>query len=115
VKRWLGTLLRRHVYGRKRFEPAFRFLHHYAIAGLFTVGDSFGGTGEVAVLGRLAPMLPADPVILDVGANVGGYARVVLDRFPTVSLHCSSLSKVRSLCSRRRLGMTHGSSCIRSA
>ncbi len=86
--RRLGTLLRRHVYGKKRFEPAFRFLYHHAIAGLFTVGETFEGTGEAAVLDRLRSALPTEPVILDVGANLGAYSRVVLARFPTVSLHC---------------------------
>jgi FkbM family methyltransferase len=88
MRRPLGTLLRRRVYGRKRFEPAFRFLYRHAIAGLFTVGETFDGTGEAAVLDRLSSSLPAEPVILDVGANVGAYARVVLGRFPAVSLHC---------------------------
>src|SRR6266545_268931 len=88
VRRWLGTLLRRHVYGTVRFEPAFRFLYHHAIAGLFMVGETFEGTGEAAVLDSLRSALPPEPIIVDVGANWGAYARVVLERFPSVSLHC---------------------------
>jgi FkbM family methyltransferase len=88
VRRWLGSLLRSHDYGRKRYEPAFRFLHDHAIAGLFTVGELFEGTGEAGLLDRLAGAFASDPVILDVGANVGAYARLALSRFPTVSLHC---------------------------
>src|SRR6266542_1091700 len=75
VRRWLGTLLRRHVYGTVRFEPAFRFLYHHAIAGLFMVGETFEGTGEAAVLDSLRSALPPEPIIVDVGAvPLGPYA-----------------------------------------
>lgn len=70
MKHVLGELLRRHVYGRRRFEPLFRSMHNYAIAGLFTVGDSFEGTGEAAVLDRLRPLLPPNPVIVKADARV---------------------------------------------
>jgi FkbM family methyltransferase len=88
VRRRLGRLLRAHVYGRRRYEPLFAFMHRYALAGLFGVADTFDGTGEAGVLALLAEVLPPEPVVVDVGANLGAYARLVLDRFPSATVYC---------------------------
>jgi FkbM family methyltransferase len=88
VRRRLGRLLRAHVYGRRRYETLFALMHRYALAGLYGVGDTFNGSGEAGVLARLADVLPPNPLVVDVGANLGAYARLVLDHFPSATVHC---------------------------
>ena len=84
-----GRLARRYVFGRSRFEPAFRRLHQAALAGLNFGAPSPATSGEAWVLDHLAEMTTADTlVVFDVGANVGDYAQEVLRRLDRVRLYC---------------------------
>jgi FkbM family methyltransferase len=88
MRRFAAALARRHIYGRARYARVFGLMHRYAIAGLYTVGPGFDGTGEARVLDTLSAALPAHPVVVDAGANVGHYAQLLLDRLPAATVHC---------------------------
>jgi FkbM family methyltransferase len=49
----------------------------------------FGGGGEAAVY----ELLPPQPVIFDVGANRGNYARAAMSRHPDAIIHCFEPSR----------------------
>jgi FkbM family methyltransferase len=62
-------------------------------------------SGELWVIDHLAERWSSDPIVLDVGANVGDYAVEVLARRPDARLHCFEPSRVtRELLSERLSG-----------
>lgn len=104
MPRRLGRFLRARVYGHRSYEPLFRLLHRYAVSGLYGVGEGFAGTGEARLLAQLARKLPAEPVVVDAGANVGRYARLVLQTMPSASVHCFEPSAAAYASLERELG-----------
>ena len=89
--RTLGDLLRlrpnRLLFGRQRFQPAFRSLHRLALAGLNYGDDNPACNGEYALIDRLADEWPPTPVVFDVGAFHGEWTREVLRRAPAATVH----------------------------
>lgn len=86
----------RSLCGRRALQPLFEKLHGYALAGMnIGVGGTLDTSGELAVLDTLAPRWQARcAVVFDVGANVGAYARAVLERAPeTARLYCFEPSR----------------------
>ena len=89
-----GTLLLRPVMwvlratsGRVRWQRLWRRLHSESLAGRnFGQGD-FRRSGELAALETLAALLPAASVVVDVGANHGGWARAARGHWPTAAIH----------------------------
>jgi len=70
----------RFMTGKKRFQGFFRALHALALRGMnIGGGDNVGNSGEKNVIAFLAAHMPKGerPVIFDVGANIGIYAREV--------------------------------------
>lgn len=51
----------------------------------------FAKNGELHLLKTLP--LPNDPIVFDVGANIGEWSKSCLARFPNARLHCFELSK----------------------
>ena len=75
----LRALAKRHVLGRARLQPWFSLLHRVALAGM-----NFGPalperTGELRLLDGIAAE-DHQPVVFDVGANVGDYSTAVIRR-----------------------------------
>lgn len=82
----------RFMTGKKRFQGLFRKLHELSLRGMNVGGgDNVGNSGEKNVIAYLARCMPAGarPVIFDVGANIGIYAREVGVVFgDTADLYC---------------------------
>lgn len=71
----LADRMTRPALGRARFQRAFERLHRWSLLGMgIGTGDQFATSGELRVLRSL----PRGSVVLDVGANVGGYTRAAL-------------------------------------
>jgi FkbM family methyltransferase len=71
----LGNRFTAPARGRVRFQPAFERLHRWSLLGMgIGTGDLFATSGELRVLRSL----PRGSLVLDVGANVGGYTRAAL-------------------------------------
>jgi FkbM family methyltransferase len=86
----LRTLATRRVLGRRRLQPLFAIMHRVALRGM-NFGPSFPSeSGELDVVDIAARHAGARrPVIFDVGANVGVYARAVLARLDgRADLYC---------------------------
>src|SRR5690349_4773374 len=86
-----GRFLLKPFLGKRQFQPIFEAMYKVGMAGM-NVGE--GGmpkqSGEPWVLDHISSRLARqtqNPVIFDVGANVGQFAQAVLETFgPTVQL-----------------------------
>lgn len=68
------------LFARKIFQPFFQTLHWIALKGMnYGSANSPLASGEAALLKELEKELPDAPVIFDVGANTGQYARLVIE------------------------------------
>jgi FkbM family methyltransferase len=80
------------LYGKKRFQSLFHFLYFQSLRGLNFQNNDFETNGEAWLLDRLSRKLPANrPIVaLDVGANVGNYASLLLTNWShlDVTLYC---------------------------
>ncbi|MBI3993659.1 MAG: FkbM family methyltransferase [Candidatus Lambdaproteobacteria bacterium] len=86
-KGWLGRGYRR-LFVRKRFYRLHHVLFRLAVHGLgIQNSGSFGSSGERHFISQLARGWPAGAVVLDVGANEGGYAAQVLAQHPGVQVY----------------------------
>src|SRR5262245_16751768 len=68
--------------GKKRFQSLFHSLYFISLRGLNFNNDDLHTNGEEKMLKRLASHYRhTEPVIFDVGANVGKYALSLIDIF----------------------------------
>lgn len=75
--------------GTVRSQRLFGLLRRVALLGMNYGADDPATSGEQHVLDRIARGRQGGrPVVFDVGANVGAYARLTLERLPDVELHC---------------------------
>jgi FkbM family methyltransferase len=95
------------ILARKRLIRLNRFLYSVSLRGLGVLNfESLGASGEALFLETVMrqyclPGLPA-PVVLDVGANIGAYARAVMGIAPEAHIHCfephpNNVAKLASL------------------
>lgn len=69
-------------------QPLYEALHAWALRGMNIGGGDYVRTsGERAVLEHVAKQRP-NPVIVDVGAHEGEYARLALEVIPEAEIHC---------------------------
>jgi FkbM family methyltransferase len=83
--------VRRWVMGRRSLQPIFERINEWSLAAMNIGGGSeVAESGEAWVLDLIARRNGARrPVVFDVGANKGQYARLVLSRLEKgVDLHC---------------------------
>jgi len=89
----IARRLLRILEGKRKYQRFFGRLHDVAIAGMnYGKGDEFTTSGELVVLRHVHSSLvgvPEDIVLFDVGANLGGYTKALLDQFrmPNVRIH----------------------------
>jgi FkbM family methyltransferase len=78
--------------GRVRFQKGFEAMHRLALHGMNMGGaaDDPTSSGEAAVI----ESLHSEPVVFDVGANVGAYAEIVLRLRPHARIFCFEPSPV---------------------
>ena len=83
----LGTRI---ATGRRVFQPLWERLHELSLRGMNVgTGDAVRASGELLVLDAVAKHVRGrPPVVFDVGANVGAYASLVLERLPDAELYC---------------------------
>ena len=75
--------------GNVRCQRVFGLLRRVALRGMNYGADDPATSGELHVLDRIANSRQGGgTVVFDVGANVGAYARLTLERLPDVELHC---------------------------
>lgn len=77
---------------RPALQSVNRFLFDLALRGLGILNyESAERSGEAHLLGLIVrsrdPRLPGPAIVLDVGANVGSYAELVLDHLPDAVVH----------------------------
>jgi FkbM family methyltransferase len=87
----LGRVILSPLLGRPRLQPFFHSLHNVALAGMgYGEGGNPASSGEARVLDYVRGRLPSDrqAVVFDVGANVGEYAKEILERWGRVDLRC---------------------------
>jgi len=82
VRRWLPFVL-----SRPQAQIVNRLLLGIALRGMGVDNHDLTQRDERRFLRRLRTTLPADPVVFDVGANVGQYASLVLAEFPAARLY----------------------------
>lgn len=85
----LNTLANHHA-ATVETNELFSMVHRIALRGMGVGGGAgVAQSGETFALDYVAKRLSHEPMltIFDVGANVGDYARMVLDRIPNVKLH----------------------------
>jgi FkbM family methyltransferase len=82
AKERIFELGERHVFGRRRYQGLFHRLYDLALVGLNYGVDDPRLNGEYAVLDRLAPTWPAQPVVFDAGGFRGEWSAAVLERAP---------------------------------
>jgi FkbM family methyltransferase len=77
------------LFARKRWYPVNKLLFNLSLRGIGVLNDEFAPryTGELPLLRTLAAQWTRGPVVFDVGANVGEYARMVLEVAPTAALY----------------------------
>lgn len=81
--------LKRHLLSHGAYVPLFERLHGFSLQGLGFGNDDAATNGERLLLDRLARAWAGrEPVVFDVGANVGAYAAELLRRFHRIRLHC---------------------------
>ena len=83
-KKKIGKKITKSFAGKERLQSFFEVLHDFSLAGMnFGGGDSVQNSGEKNVIKYLAKHLTGktEPVIFDVGANVGTYALEVISVF----------------------------------
>ncbi len=94
--------LSRPAFGAKRFQPLFSYLLRVSLRGM-NIGASADLVRDSGERGGLA-RLPASPVVIDVGANVGDYASMVLEERPEARVWCFEPSGTAYLRLQDRLG-----------
>jgi len=102
----LNTLANQHG-ATVEANELFATVHRIALRGLGVGGGAgVSQSGEVAALDYVAKRFRAEPelTIFDVGANVGAYSRIVLDRIPNVRLHAFEPSSACAQPLRERAG-----------
>jgi FkbM family methyltransferase len=82
VRRWLPFLL-----SRPQAQAVNRLLLGIALRGMGVDNHDMSQRDERRLLRRLRKTLPAEPIIFDVGANIGQYASLVLDELPAARLY----------------------------
>jgi len=72
----------RSVVGRRRFQRAFETLLDLSLRGMNFVGTDVARSGELSALAHVAATVDLrQPVVLDIGANHGDYARAATAAF----------------------------------
>ncbi|OGZ71031.1 MAG: hypothetical protein A2904_01460 [Candidatus Staskawiczbacteria bacterium RIFCSPLOWO2_01_FULL_33_9] len=82
--------------GKKMFQPFFERVHFIALQGMNFYGVSIGDGGEKMVINRFFDQLDKNinPIIFDVGANIGDYSMAVNSIFKErAQLYCFEPSK----------------------
>lgn len=79
--------------GRRRSQGVYERLHDLALRGRGYGASGWVESGESALLARLGHSRPDLRVILDVGANVGGWSRVAARTWPDATIHAFEPSK----------------------
>jgi FkbM family methyltransferase len=83
-----SALLERRLYGRRRYFRFFRTLHRVALAGMNHGCDDPRRNGEYRLLDEFARKWHGhEPVVLDVGAHVGGWTAEVSNRVPNARIY----------------------------
>jgi FkbM family methyltransferase len=109
----IGVVLRRgyrRLFGGARWYRVNRFLHELSLHGLGILNyENDRMSGERHTLARALATSGSAPVVLDVGANVGNYARAVMQRCPTARVfafepHPGTFT--RTLAAAREAGFT---------
>lgn len=97
IKKKIKKKLLKIFAGKERFQPFFEVLHEFSLAGLHLGGgDNVSNSGEKNVIAYLDRHIDKamHPVIFDVGANDGSYAKEVLSTFKErARLYCFEPSK----------------------
>lgn len=77
-------------YGKIRFQKLFNILFYISLAGRnIGEGGDFKDSGEKNALEFLRRHVFGNkPVIFDVGANIGGYTKDILEIIPNAKIHC---------------------------
>jgi len=80
--------------GRTRLQPVYRRMHGVALAGRNFGPSDYRRSGEMAALLRAHDRLPATAVIVDVGANLGGWTLEASRLWPAAHIHAFEPSAV---------------------
>lgn len=83
-------------YGKKQYQPFFGFLHSISIKGLNLRYNNLDEDGETCVLKLVSNYYERkvlQPVVFDVGANVGHYSKKIQSIFTRVELYSFEPSK----------------------
>src|SRR5436190_22211684 len=73
--------------GRSRWQGVWRKVHAHGLTGRNYGEGDWTASGELAALRYARGVLPAAPVVFDVGANVGGWSLSALDVWPAAQVH----------------------------
>jgi FkbM family methyltransferase len=84
-----------YFFARRRFQLIYLMLYKLALKGMNYGAAAFEPkkSGEDALMKRLSKILPNNPVIFDVGSNVGQFAILIKSNMPQSYLHCFEPSK----------------------
>jgi FkbM family methyltransferase len=69
------------------FQPLNRRLFRIAASGLGVGNHNIERRDELRLLQKLSKVLPPEAIILDVGANIGQYARIARKAFPEAQIY----------------------------
>jgi len=73
-------------FSSRAFQPFFERLHWLALKGMnFGSANSPIHSGEAALLASLKKDFPDHPIVFDVGANLGQYARLLMNKLDSMS------------------------------
>lgn len=115
MRRAFGSVLRRRVYGRTRFQWVAEALHERALLTMHGQPSTFAESGELLVIERAIRAKKA-PIVVDVGANRGDYAVEVLARGPNgLSLVCIEPSRSAFAVLAERVGSDSRATLVNAA
>lgn len=71
-----------YLIGKKRYQPFFEMLHRISLRGMnYSQAMSTSNSGEINAMKFASSKLANEPIIFDVGANVGSWTKEALDIF----------------------------------
>ncbi len=85
------------ILGRKSVQGLFINLYYLSLKGMnYGTSGDYAQNGELNVLNHIQNRLGSfnQPIIFDVGANVGGYAKLLSEQFPKGTIHAFEPSKL---------------------
>lgn len=110
---WVTRRFVRQTAGRRKWQVFYAKLHRMSLAGRNIGEGSFEVSGEIAVLDWAARTMPEAKVVVDVGANMGGWAMEAARRWPSARVFAfePSASTFKQLVERAGSSVT----CVQSA